>query len=149
MTGADSELPVAGLSRRIAAMLYDWLLLAGLLLVFTLLAVMLRGGAAIPPGTIWFELSLLLVVVAFFCFFWTRGQTLGMRAWKLRIERRDGGPVSLRAALARLGAAVLSLLPLGLGFVWCVVDREGSSWHDRLSGTRIVRVSEPARARRP
>lgn len=144
----ESEFPVAGLARRIAAMLYDWLLLAGLLFVFTLLAILLSGGVAIAPGTVWFEITLLAVIVTFFCFFWMRGQTLGMRAWKLRIERRDGGAVSLRAALVRLGAAVLSLVPLGLGFAWCLVDRDGSSWHDRLSGTRIVRVSGPVRARR-
>jgi uncharacterized RDD family membrane protein YckC len=40
----------------------------------------------------------------------------------------------------RLASALLSLLPLGLGFFWILVDRDRRAWHDRLSRTRIVVV---------
>jgi uncharacterized RDD family membrane protein YckC len=40
----------------------------------------------------------------------------------------------------RLAAAVLSWLPAGLGWLWCVFDREHRTWHDVLSHTRVVVV---------
>jgi len=52
--------------------------------------------------------------------------------------REGGSALTLRDALARYGAAVLSLLPLGLGFWWALVDPDRCAWHDRLSGTRLV-----------
>ena len=70
---------------------------------------------------------------------WTRrGQTLGMVAWRLRLERADGSLPCWPDVPKRLAAATLSLLPAGLGWWWMLVDRERLAWHDRLSGTRIV-----------
>ena len=146
---ADSLEP-AGLLRRLAALVYDALLLAALLFVFTFALIAVRGGRAIPPGTAWYEASLLVVVAIFFCGFWTHGgQTAGMRAWQIRLVSAAGGPVALRAALVRFGAAFLAALPLGLGFLASLWDPERRCWHDRWSKTRVVRrrrVIAPARA---
>lgn len=134
----------AGLPRRLAAMLYDSLLLAGLLFSFTLAVVLVRGGAAVAPGTWWFSAALLSIVVVFFAGFWVRGgQTLGMRAWRIRLQRRDGRAATWPFALLRLAAACLALLPFGLGYLWSLLDRDKLCWHDRLSDTRVVRVNEP------
>ena len=65
-------------------------------------------------------------------------QTLGMVAWRLRLERVDGSLPRWPDVPKRLAAATLSLLPAGLGWWWMLVDRERLAWHDRLSGTRIV-----------
>ena len=46
--------------------------------------------------------------------------------------------VSLGAATLRFFAAILSWLPLGLGFFWQLWDADRLTWHDRLSRTRIV-----------
>ncbi|MGB5613384.1 MAG: RDD family protein, partial [Sedimenticolaceae bacterium] len=76
---------------------------------------------------------------AFFSWFWTHGgQTLGMRAWRLKLLDSEGDPVTLKLSLIRLGAALLSALPLGLGYLWVLIDRDGLAWHDRLSRTRLV-----------
>lgn len=132
----------AGLPRRLAAIVYDVLPLCAVLLVFTTAVWLARGGREIPPGTIWFQLALVGVADAFFGWFWTHGgQTLGMLAWRIRVVRADdGGPLGWGRATLRFAAAIVSLLPLGLGFWWALVDREASTWHDRLSGTRLVRV---------
>jgi uncharacterized RDD family membrane protein YckC len=116
------------------------LLLVGLVASFTLLAVLVRG-AAIAAGSLWFQAALLAIVIAFFCGFWTHGgQTLGMRAWRIRVVGEDGGPLSWARALSRFAAGVLALLPLGLGLWWGIFDGQRRGWHDRLTKTRVIRV---------
>jgi len=73
------------------------------------------------------------------------GQTLGMRPWRLRVRAFDGGRASTRALWVRFAVATVSLLAGGLGFWWAWVDRERLTWHDRASGTRVVREAKKAR----
>lgn len=140
--GSDPARPraePAGLARRLAALVYDLMLLGALLFMFTLAVFVMRGGRAVAPGTLWFQLCLAAIIVLFFTWFWVHGgQTLGMKAWRLRVVGRDGGPVGWRAALARFAAGVLAALPAGLGLWWAAFDRDRRAWHDRLSGTRLV-----------
>jgi uncharacterized RDD family membrane protein YckC len=127
--------------RRLAALCYDLLLLVGLIATFTLLAVLVRGGVAVPPGSLWFQGALIAIVVAFFCGFWSRGgQTLGMRAWHIRVVSRDLAPLSARRALLRLAVGLVALLPVGLGLWWGFFDAERRGWADFAAGTRVVRV---------
>jgi len=85
-----------------------------------------------------FQLYQSSIVVAFFLWFWTHGgQTLGLRAWHLRVVREDGSPLRLPDAVKRLLASLLSWLPLGLGFLWASFDKNKLAWHDRLSRTRL------------
>jgi len=120
-------------------MAYDWLLLIGLMFVATLLLILLRGGAEIAPASWWFNAFLVSTSFVFFGWFWTHGgQTLGMRAWKIRVERFDGGLLSWSDALRRYLAAWLLLLPPGLGLLWSWLDPDCLCWHDRLSATRVV-----------
>ena len=135
--------PPAGLVRRLAALIYDWLLLSGLLFTATLLLILLRGGAAIAPSSWWFDVILVLISFMFFGWFWTHGgQTLGMRAWKIRVERQDGNALDWPDALRRYLAAWLLLLPPGLGFVWGWLNKDRLCWHDQLSATRVVRLAD-------
>lgn len=129
----------ASLPRRLAALVYDALLLAGVLLIFTTLTWVVRGGREVPPGTLWFQAALLGVAAVFFGWFWTHGgQTVGMLAWKIRIVRSDGAALGYGDALRRFLAALLAYAPLGLGLLWAGFDRDGLAWHDRLSRTRVV-----------
>ena len=132
----------AGLGRRAAAICYDLLLFAGLAMVLTLALVLVRGGEAIPPESWWYEALLLASHFAFFGISWTRGgQTLGARAWKLRVTAMDGKDLNWRQAALRYLSAWLLMLPPGLGFIWAWSDPDGLCWHDRLSGTQVVKVS--------
>jgi uncharacterized RDD family membrane protein YckC len=118
-------------------MLYDGMVLVALLMVAGAAWVALHRAPA-APGDWLFRAWLLAVSAAFYAGFWTRGETLGLRAWKLRIVGPDGRPPGWGRCLLRFAAAVLSWLPLGLGFLWVLVDRDRLAWHDRLSGTRLV-----------
>ena len=75
---------------------------------------------------------------------WRRGgQTLGMRPWRIRVVAADGGAPARGALWLRYTVGVLALLAAGLGFWWAWIDRDRLAWHDRASGTRIVRVPKP------
>jgi uncharacterized RDD family membrane protein YckC len=141
----------AGLGRRLGAMFYDSLLLFAVTWAFTALEVGLRlwqegeqairatGRAAVGGAAL--QVPLLVITVLFFGWFWTRwGQTLGMQAWKLRIETLDGRRISWRDALLRQLFACVSFACLGAGFWMMLFDSERRTWHDRWTGTRIVRV---------
>ena len=67
------------------------------------------------------------------------GRTLGMRPWRLRVAAADGGAAPVRALCLRYAVGTLSLLAAGLGFWWAWLDRDRLTWHDRASGTRLLR----------
>ncbi len=134
MTPSNASLP-----RRLGAMLYDGLLVLAVLFMATLPFVAVRGGEPVEPENTVYQLTMLGVVYVFFVFFWTRGgQTLGMRSWRLRLETADGRLPSFTTASLRFVAALVSLLPFGLGFLWQLWDKDQLTWHDRASGTRLV-----------
>jgi uncharacterized RDD family membrane protein YckC len=72
---------------------------------------------------------------------WRRGgQTLGMRPWRLRLAAIDGAAPTWKALWLRYAVGVLSLLAGGMGFWWAWFDRDRLAWHDRASGTRLLRI---------
>lgn len=131
---------------RLTAAVYDALILVALWIMATLLLMPLTGGAIEPPlpWNIPFDLYILAVSYLYFGGLWHRtGQTLGMRAWRLKTVNRHGERLTWTQALVRMLAAMLSWLLLGLGWLWIVFDRDQLALHDRLSQTRIVRVPKP------
>jgi uncharacterized RDD family membrane protein YckC len=130
--------PAPGLLRRLAAICYDLFLLLAVLFVATALVLPLNAGKAFTPDQFFYPLYLLTVSFGFYGWFWTHGgQTLGLRAWKLKILTFDRQPISWGQALLRFVAAVVSWLPLALGFVWILFDRNRRGWHDHLSKTAV------------
>lgn len=137
-----TELPPPGLLRRLGAMFYDSLLLLALLMLLSYPYVWLTGGA--KSGLIvktLYQLYLLAICLFYFAGFWVRGgQTLGLRTWRMKLVRNDGGPITWTIAFKRFAAALLSWLCFGLGFLWILYDRDKLTWHDRWSGTRVIRL---------
>lgn len=134
----------AAVWRRLAALCYDLLLLAAIAVCFTLVVLAVRLGAAVTPGGWWYPSSLLAIAMAFFCGFWVHGgQTVGMRAWHIRVVREDGRALTWARAAARFCAGIVSALPAGLGLWWSVFDRHKRGWHDRWTRTRVVRARPP------
>jgi len=128
----------AGLGRRFGAILYDSLLVLAVLFLGTLPFIAATGGDPVAPGNRLYQLTMLLLCYFFFVGFWSGyGRTLGMQSWRLRIETEEGRKPDVAQSSVRFLAALLSWLPAGLGFWWQTVDRDGLSWHDRLSGTRL------------
>jgi uncharacterized RDD family membrane protein YckC len=130
--------------------LYDSLLLLAVLMIATAAFLPLTGGEALDPDThpaleFVYRAVLVLLIVGYYGIFWTRRrQTLGMASWRLQIERDDGAALGWGDTVMRLAAAVLSWLPLGLGYLWIAIDPQRRAWHDRLSSTRILVVPKGA-----
>lgn len=126
------------LLRRFGSIFYDSMLLLALMFFATLPYVAVRGGEPVASGNAIHQFTLFLVAYAFFAGFWSRaGRTLGMQSWDLRLETMDGQKPDLARASLRFFSALLSWLPLGLGFWWQLWDKDNLCWHDRLSGTRL------------
>ncbi|HEX8034840.1 MAG TPA: RDD family protein [Ktedonobacterales bacterium] len=71
--------------------------------------------------------------------FWALlGQTPGQWLLGVRIVRVTGKPLTVRRALLRYLGYWLSAIPLGLGFLWVLVDDRRQGWHDKLAGTYVV-----------
>ncbi len=138
----------AGLFRRLAALVYDGLLLTAVLFLATVPVLFITGGEAVPTGDLLFRTYIFLVTYGYFAFSWRRGgQTLGMKTWWIRVERADGSPLTLPDTMMRFAVALVSAAFLGLGFLWALVDRDRRTWHDRAAGTRVVRLAKPPRRR--
>ena len=130
----------AGLLRRLGAMIYDAVLVIALWFLATIPFIAVRGGEPVEVGenTI-YRITLAAVLFLFFTGYWSRaGRTLGMQSWRLRLETTDGERPSFAMASVRFFAAILSIAPAGLGFLWQLWDRDRLTWHDRLSKTRLV-----------
>ena len=132
--------PAAGLFYRLVAIFYDALLLLSVLLIATALALLATKGT-LHYHNPFFRTFLFLICFSFYTWFWLHGgQTLGMRAWRLRLQRIDGQPITIWQALLRFMAAIPSLALAGLGLLWVLVDKDKLAWHDRISESMIVRL---------
>jgi len=153
----------ASLARRLASMVYESLVAAAILLTasFPYLGAATSRLEGLTRHL--FQAYLVLVLGLYFVWCWRRGgQTPPMKAWKLRVVRRDGTPLGTARAILRytlaalaLGAAVvaafvlwrepraagawLALAPGLVTVLWSLVDRDRQFLHDRLAGTRVVR----------
>ncbi len=144
--------PRALIGWRLLALLYDafpvlalWLLVGALFTVgYALAGHDVRQNIKPFSALQWIEwLSCWLVTGAYAVFSWQRGgQTLGMRPWRLRVTDAEGGPATRDALLRRYAWGTVSLLLAGAGFWLAWVDRDRLTWHDRLSGTRMVRKAK-------
>jgi uncharacterized RDD family membrane protein YckC len=133
----------AGFGRRFAALIYDGLLLIALAMPYTWVVVLIHGGAVTEAGgrlTWWaYRGGALALIAGYYVLNWTRsGQTLGMRAWRLRTLTDSGRPLHVGRALARFCCGVAAWAPFGLGVLWLYADPEHLALHDRLSRTRVV-----------
>jgi uncharacterized RDD family membrane protein YckC len=149
--------------RRLAALAYEALLLFGVVFVagylFSTLTQQRNGLTHHNLLAGWIG----LVIGLYFVWFWTHGgQTLPMKTWRLRVVTADGSPLSPGRAIARYVLAWLWFLPplalhplLGLRLpqtltiagIWFVLwaatgcfGAQRSFLHDRLAGTRVIRL---------
>ncbi|MGR5148386.1 RDD family protein [Photobacterium alginatilyticum] len=147
-----------GLFRRLGAWLYDSLVVAAVL--------MLAGGTAMACVAILLNLGILslgnyqdasayltehpvvsmlytaylaLVIIGFFAFFWCRGgQTIGMRAWKLRLQNKNGTNIRLTQALIRMGTSAF-----GLGNLLAPFNKEKQSFQDMMAECEMIVLPKP------
>lgn len=145
--------PPASLLRRLSALMYDGLIilaiemLAGGLVVAILEAFVAAGlmtygsyqdvSDLLARHPIWsyvYTAYLGLIWIGFFVYFWTKaGQTLGMRAWKLRVQNLDGGLISRKQALIRVGTSCF-----GLANLLVPLNKKKRGFHDLWAKTEVV-----------
>ncbi|MDO4710265.1 MAG: RDD family protein [Pseudomonadota bacterium] len=131
---------------RLLALLYDFFPILGIWFVVVVVALALNGGEAIQSNTLagFLELAALIAVTGLYATAsWRRGeQTIGMKPFRLYVVTPEGKTAPLGRLWLRYFCGMLSLLCAGLGFWWAWFDREHLTWHDRLSGTRMIRDFE-------
>ena len=127
-----------GLFRLLAAIVYDLILLLAVLFAATALVLPLNAGEAFTGRQFLYPIYLLGVSFLYYGWFWTHGgQTLGLKAWKIKVLTRNRETINWQQAGLRFFAAGLSWLCFGLGFLWMLVDNNRLSWHDHLSKTAL------------
>lgn len=159
---APAGLPTPSLARRLACFTYEGVLLFGVLMAAGLVYGLATQQRHALVGSTGLRLFLLLVLAAYFVYFWTRtGQTLAMLTWHIRLVTVEGHAVSHARALCRYLLSWLWFLPalaalhfsgLSGGWVsfgalaagvlgyaaltWLHPDRQ--YWHDAACQTRLV-----------
>lgn len=134
---------VAGIRRRLASMLYESLLILGVLSLTFIAPYVLIGvvwNVSVHGVVEW--LHVFAVLGIYFVWFWRHGgQTLAMQTWRIRLVDADSqSGVSRRKALVRYICAWPSVALFGIGLIWALFDRDRQFLHDRLAGTRVVRT---------
>lgn len=126
---------------RFASLIYEGFLLVPVLFLSAYLFLAITRDAQTPRMHLLFQSWLFIVMGGYFCYCWVKsGQTLAMKTWRLRVERQDGMPVTLRQAALRYAVAAVGLFAFGIAFVWAFFDRDRLFLHDRIAGTHIVRI---------
>tara|TARA_R110000787_G_scaffold93372_2_gene195626 strand:+ start:692 stop:1192 length:501 start_codon:yes stop_codon:yes gene_type:complete len=154
---SNSPFPRAGFRRRIASWLYDALIAIAVYMTagaasFLIISLLVHFRAFDLQGyqhlsdtishTYWLlwpnELWKLSWVSLFFIWFWAKsGQTIGMKAWRLKVQNQDGSLISKTTGLKRLLPTLL-----GLGNFAVLIDRKHKlSVQDRLTNTEVVLLS--------
>lgn len=128
--------------RIIGSVIYDGLIMLGLLMIAGALALpinnLLTGDPSNGSHPI-FQLYLLIVFFGYYLYFWSRsGQTVGMKAWRIKLIPINGDRLTWHQMALRMLAAVPAYSLLCLGAVWQYWDRDQLNWQDRASGTKLV-----------
>jgi len=144
---SDLNLPSAPLWRRLAAMVYDLFNILGISFLLAAILIpsfsyLMNNGDPIGELPIQVAASYFFIIIFFFySTFWRRKrQTLGMKAWGLRIanELKPQQQLSIGQCMLRISIGLFSIGLAGFGFWWALWDKQEKTWHDHASFTRIV-----------
>lgn len=165
---APSDTPVLiapGLRRRMACWLYEGMLLFGVIFIAGYLFGTLSQTRNALDNRHALQAFMLVVLAIYFVWFWSKGQTLAMKTWHIRVVDAAGRPLTQTRALLRYAASwmwwlppLAVLYPLGLPplevlvllmgwvLIWALLSRfhpQRQFWHDAWAGTRLIH-QEPA-----
>jgi uncharacterized RDD family membrane protein YckC len=141
MSAAGQNTP-PGIFRRLASMLYEALLLLGVIALTVLLPHTLLGAFTRHIASpIVYQAHFFIALLIYFTRFWSNGrQTLATKTWRIRIVTRVGQAVRPAQALLRYLLCWPSFAMAGAGILWALVDRDKQFLHDRIAGTRLVMI---------
>lgn len=138
------EKPVASpahLGWRLLAIIYDAVVAIALLMISSAIVVLINAGDPVTPGGLssFFAFLFFWIVLGAYAILSWRigGQTLGMRAWRLKVLTATGTQPSWKSLCIRY---ILASSMLGLGAFWSLFDQQRRAFYDMLSGTALVRL---------
>ena len=131
----------AGFFKRVFSLIYDTLIVIGIMLSLSLFLVIINGGSA-ESNSFAGLVQLLIIILSgpfFYTYFWisNNGQTVGMQAWKLQLVRKEKN-LSIQICFFRCFASVLSFLILGAGYFLILFHKENKSLSDLITKTQII-----------
>lgn len=128
-----------GIGRRLLSLVYELLLLIAVILLAAGLATALTTITGSGHARTLTQLCVAVMTLAYFVWQWhSRGQTLPMKTWRMRLETTGGLRVPVARALLRSMLCIPCYGLLGVTVLWALIDRDGQFLHDRLAGTRLV-----------
>jgi len=131
------------LPRRLLVMLYDAVILLGLLMLASAVALPFGDVNKVALRDFWFTFWLLFVCFAYLGGCWRYGgMTVGMRAWKVRLISSNEPIISWPMCLLRFLVGLVSLSVLGLGILWALVDQKNRTWYDRAAHTLLIKPQD-------
>lgn len=152
---SSTGFPRAGFWIRVGAIVYDFLVILAVLMfaVGAALAfsVVLHKTGIWPLGdaidhaarlqsSVIYKLYILTILIGFFALFWHKGgQTLGMKAWRLRVQNANGTRITWQQAFIRSLTAVV-----GLGNLWVLFSKDNLALQDMLAKCEVVRLTPEA-----
>lgn len=151
---AAETAPIAGFGPRIGALVYDSLIVLGIAALAGAVGLaiaegLIAAGFVIIDGRyldsadyagdqLWYAVLVWGSICSFYLWFWTHGgQTVGMRAWRLRVQNSDGTAISLTQALIRLATAAF-----GLGNLQVPFDTKNRAFQDHWGRCDVLRLSK-------
>ncbi len=133
---------IPGFGRRMLALGYEFLLLLGVWFIAAFLFHLVFRDTTAEYFRPLFQFYLLVIGGIYFTWFWTHGgQTLAMQTWKLRLISANGGKITAQQAMVRYLVAVIGFSCFGFGLLWALFDRNRQFLHDKIAGTRIIKLS--------
>ena len=163
----DQDLKAPGVWRRLACWLYEGMLLFGVMFLSAYLFGTLSQTRHGLDNRHALQAFVFIILGIYFGWFWSKGQTLAMKTWHIRVVDRDGAPISQLRAVVRYVLSWLWFLPPLLAWnlfhlspleslvlvpawvaIWAILSRfhpQQQFWHDAFAGTRLI-SSEPAKA---
>ena len=123
-----------------AIIVYDFVIVISLLMLATLLAMFAGFGGRTAMKDPAYTIYLLSIWFFYLAWCWHKGgMTVGMRAWRVKIEDESGNRPGWGKSTIRFLASLLSAAAVGIGFAWALFDSRKRTWHDILSGSRLIR----------
>jgi len=127
------------LFKYITVIIYDLFLLFGLLLFITVIISFLNNGNPPSADNIIYKLFLLTSIIFFYHYSWRKsGQTLGMKAWKVKLVTLNNKPITLGQSILRMTLGLANIVTIGLGYFWKYTNKSKLTLMDVLSKTKLI-----------
>lgn len=133
---------------RASAFIIDSLLVMGITSIFLLIPLVIGAGNifSFVEFSRVFLLPFYFLFIIFHLLYYTyfltiTGQTPGKAVFNLKVVGKGGLKLDWHEALLRAIGYILSSIPAGIGFFWAFFDKNKETWHDKLTGSRVVSVT--------